>query len=84
MLLGGTAVGLPLTAGAQQQPKMLRVGFVGIQPREAPVYTNFLKRMAELGYQEGAISHLITSKRRMSKATRETIASSRRARLTCS
>jgi putative ABC transport system substrate-binding protein len=32
---------------------MLRVGFVGIQPREAPVYTNFLKRMAELGYQEG-------------------------------
>ena len=52
-LLGGTTVGLPLTAGAQQQPKMLRVGFVGIQPREAPVYTNFLKRMAELGYQEG-------------------------------
>jgi putative ABC transport system substrate-binding protein len=40
-------------ARAQQQPKMLRVGFVGIQPREAPVYTNFLKRMAELGYQEG-------------------------------
>jgi putative tryptophan/tyrosine transport system substrate-binding protein len=32
---------------------MLHVGFVGIQPREAPVYTNFLKRMAELGYQEG-------------------------------
>src|SRR5215813_2347361 len=51
--LGGAAVGLPVTAGAQQQPKMLRVGFVGIQPREAPVYTNFLKRMAELGYQEG-------------------------------
>jgi putative tryptophan/tyrosine transport system substrate-binding protein len=40
-------------ARAQQQPEMLRVGFVGIQPREAPVYTNFLKRMAELGYQEG-------------------------------
>src|SRR5262249_36177847 len=40
-------------ARAQQQPKMLRVGFVGIQPREAPAYTNFLKRMAELGYQEG-------------------------------
>src|SRR5437016_14341528 len=51
--LGGAAAVWPLAAGAQQQPKMLRVGFVGIQPREAPVYTNFLKRMAELGYQEG-------------------------------
>src|SRR5262249_36173372 len=51
-LLGGAAA-WPLAAHAQQQPKMLRVGFVGIQPREAPVYTNFLKRMAQLGYQEG-------------------------------
>src|SRR5260221_10185241 len=50
--LGGAAA-WPLAARAQQQPKMLRVGFVGIQPREAPVYTNFLKRMAQLGYQEG-------------------------------
>jgi putative ABC transport system substrate-binding protein len=50
-LLGGTAA-WPLAARAQQQPKMLRVGFVGIQPQEAPAYTNFLKRMAELGYQE--------------------------------
>src|SRR5947207_10601341 len=32
---------------------MLRVGFVGMQPRESPLYANFLKRMAELGYQEG-------------------------------
>src|SRR5260370_34064754 len=52
-LLGGAAAAWPLAASAQQQPKMLRVGFVCIQPREAPVYTNFLKRMAELGYQEG-------------------------------
>jgi ABC-type uncharacterized transport system substrate-binding protein len=51
-LLGGAAASWPLAARAQQ-PKMLRLGFVGIQPREAPVYTNFLKRMAELGYQEG-------------------------------
>jgi putative ABC transport system substrate-binding protein len=51
-LLGG-AVALPLAARAQQQPKMLRVGFVGMQPRESPLYANFLKRMAELGYQEG-------------------------------
>jgi putative ABC transport system substrate-binding protein len=50
-LIGGAAA-WPLAAGAQQQPKMLRVGFVGIQPRESPFYTNFLKRMAELGYQE--------------------------------
>src|SRR5262245_64813058 len=52
-LLGGAVAAWPLAASAQQQSKMLRVGFVGIQPREAPVYTNFLKRMGELGYQEG-------------------------------
>ena len=51
--LGGAVAAWPLAARAQQQPKMLRVGFVGIQPRESPFYTNFLKRMAELGYQEG-------------------------------
>jgi putative ABC transport system substrate-binding protein len=52
-LLGGAVATWPIAARGQQQPKMLRVGFVGIQPREAPAYTNFLKRMAELGYQEG-------------------------------
>ena len=52
-LFGGAAAAWPFAARAQQQPKMLRVGFVGMQPREAPHYTNFLKRMAELGYQEG-------------------------------
>src|SRR6266568_1012365 len=51
-LLGGAAA-WPLAARAQQQSKMLRVGFVGMQPRESPLYSNFLKRMAELGYQEG-------------------------------
>jgi putative ABC transport system substrate-binding protein len=51
-LVGGVAA-WPLAAWAQQQPKMLRVGFVGMQPRDAPHYANFLKRMAELGYQEG-------------------------------
>src|SRR5213592_4852260 len=51
-LLGGAAA-WPLAARAQQQPKMLRIGFVGMQPREFPLYANFLKRMAELGYQEG-------------------------------
>src|SRR5207244_3099929 len=82
-LLGGAAASWPLAARAQQ-PKMLRVGFVGMQPREFPIYTSFLKRMAELGYQEGRNLHSTTSKHRTSKATKETIASSRRARLTCS
>ena len=51
-LLGGAAAAWPLAARGQQ-PKMLRVGFVGMQNREFPLYTTFLKRMAELGYQEG-------------------------------
>jgi putative ABC transport system substrate-binding protein len=52
-LIGGSAAAWPLAARAQQQSKMLRVGFVGIEPRESPLYINFLKRMAELGHQEG-------------------------------
>jgi putative tryptophan/tyrosine transport system substrate-binding protein len=52
-LLGGALIGWPLATRAQQQPKMLRVGFVGMQPRESPLYANFVKRMAELGYREG-------------------------------
>jgi putative ABC transport system substrate-binding protein len=51
LALGGAAV-WPL-AGRAQQPTMLRVGFVGVQPREAALYNNFRRRMAELGYQEG-------------------------------
>jgi putative tryptophan/tyrosine transport system substrate-binding protein len=50
-LLGGAAA-WPV-AGRAQQPTTLRVGFVGMQPRESPLYVNFLKRMSELGYQEG-------------------------------
>jgi putative tryptophan/tyrosine transport system substrate-binding protein len=52
-LLGGATAAWPLAVRAQLQPKILRVGFVGMQPREAPHYMNFLRRMAELGYQEG-------------------------------
>jgi putative ABC transport system substrate-binding protein len=52
-LLGGAAAAWPLMARAQLQPKTLRVGYVGMQPREFPLYTAFPKRMAELGYQEG-------------------------------
>ena len=50
-LLGGAAAAWPLAAHPQSQPKMLQVGFVGIQPRL--FYTAFLGRMAELGYEEG-------------------------------
>jgi len=48
----GAAAAWPIAARAQQH-KMLRLGFAGMQPREAPHYKNFLRRMAELGYQEG-------------------------------
>src|SRR6266478_870042 len=48
----GSAVVWPPAARAQQ-PKMLRVGYSGIMPREAPHYSAFEKRMAELGYQQG-------------------------------
>ena len=51
-LLGGAVAAWPLAARAQP-PKMLRVGYSGMLPREAPHYAAFEKRMAELGYQEG-------------------------------
>ena len=47
-LLSGAIAARPLAAGAQQH-KMVRVGFVGMQSRGAPHYTNFLRRMGELG-----------------------------------
>src|SRR5438445_667203 len=50
-LLGGAAAAWPLVVRAQA-PKMLRVGYSGMLPREAPHYAAFEKRMAELGYQE--------------------------------
>jgi hypothetical protein len=33
---------------------MLRVGYSGILPREAPHYAAFETRMAEIGYQQGS------------------------------
>jgi putative ABC transport system substrate-binding protein len=50
-LLGGAAA-WPVATRAQS-PKMLRVGYSGMLPRDAPHYAAFEKRMAELGYQEG-------------------------------
>jgi putative ABC transport system substrate-binding protein len=52
-LVGAMAATWPLAGGAQQQPRILRVGFVGIQPRDFRLYSAFLERMADLGYQEG-------------------------------
>jgi putative ABC transport system substrate-binding protein len=46
-------VAWPAGVRSQRAPKMLSVGCVGIQPRDGPQYSSFLKRMAELGYQEG-------------------------------
>src|SRR5215471_12943021 len=51
-LLGGAAAAWPLAARAQS-PKMLRVGYSGMLPRDAPHYAAFERRMAELGYQPG-------------------------------
>jgi len=51
-LLGGAA-GWPLAARAQQPEKMLRVGALSAQPRTAPIWLAFERRMAELGYKRG-------------------------------
>ena len=52
-LASSAAAMWPVVLRAQPQPKMLRVGFVGIQPREFAIYAAFLERMAELSYEEG-------------------------------
>src|SRR5262249_60963022 len=51
-LLGAAAAG-PLAARAEAKPRMLRVGYVGVQSPDAPLYKAFRDRMAELGYQDG-------------------------------
>src|SRR5262245_49552424 len=50
--LGGAAAAWSVAARAQS-PKMLRVGYSGMLPRDAPHYAAFERRMAELGYQPG-------------------------------
>jgi ABC-type uncharacterized transport system substrate-binding protein len=46
------AAAWPIVARAQQTARVLRVGFVGAQPRDAAIYVAFRRRMAELGYRE--------------------------------
>ena len=48
-----STLALPV-AGRAETAKMLRVGYVGMQPAEAPIYDAFRERMAELGYRAGA------------------------------
>jgi putative ABC transport system substrate-binding protein len=52
-LLGGAAAAWPLGVRAQQPAKMLRVGALSAQPREAPIWVAFDQRMTELGYKQG-------------------------------
>src|SRR3954469_11842617 len=52
IMLVGSAAAWPIAARAQQTVRVLRVGFVGAQPRDAAIYVAFRKRMAELGYRE--------------------------------
>jgi putative ABC transport system substrate-binding protein len=51
-LAGAAALFSAACALAQSPQKMLRVGYVTLQPRSAP-HEAFVKRMGELGYQEG-------------------------------
>jgi putative tryptophan/tyrosine transport system substrate-binding protein len=57
LALGGTAIVSsflwPLAARGEPKPKMLRVGYVGVQSLDAPLYKAFRNRIAELGYQDG-------------------------------
>jgi putative ABC transport system substrate-binding protein len=46
------AAAWPVAAVAQRGARVLRVGFVGVQPSDSPIYVAFRKRMAELGYRE--------------------------------
>ncbi len=48
-----STLALPVAARAETA-KMLRVGYVGMQPADAPIYDAFRERMAELGYRAGA------------------------------
>jgi putative ABC transport system substrate-binding protein len=53
-LLGGAAAAWPIAARAQQLPKMLRVGSVGVSnPRSGGLWAPIEQGLRELGYVEG-------------------------------
>jgi putative ABC transport system substrate-binding protein len=51
-LIAGAGAVWPLGARAQQRAP-LRVGATSVQSRSVPIYVAFVKRMAELGYEDG-------------------------------
>jgi ABC-type uncharacterized transport system substrate-binding protein len=54
-LLGGAVAAWPLTAGAQQQRAIPRIGLVsiGADPANPVIFLPFLQQLRELGYIEG-------------------------------
>jgi putative ABC transport system substrate-binding protein len=55
LVLAATASAFLWPTGAlAETTKTLRVGYVGMQPADAPIYDAFRERMAELGYRAGA------------------------------
>ena len=52
-MTGGILAAVPLGVDAQSLPKMLRVGTATVQPRTAPFWVAFERRLSELGYVEG-------------------------------
>ncbi len=52
VLFGSAVAAWPIAARAQQ-PASLRVGTANVQPRSAPQWAAFARRMRELGYSEG-------------------------------
>src|ERR1700738_3981590 len=72
----------PVAAVAQRGARVLRVGFVGVQPSDAPIYVAFRKRMAELGIGRTGTSSSNTSKLRASTLMMRAFANSPLASLT--
>ena len=53
-VIGGLGASWPLTARAQQPPRLLRIGMVSLlNPRTAPHWVAVEQRLRELGYVEG-------------------------------
>jgi hypothetical protein len=64
-LLGGAAAAWPLAARAQLQPKILRVGFVGMLPRESPLMQISSSGWPNSAIRKAGILTSITSKQRV-------------------
>jgi hypothetical protein len=79
-LLGGAAAAWPIAAHAQQPAKkILRVGTVSALQQSSPQWAAFMRRMAELGYEEGKNFVLISDRPRTKRSTKPATGRSRRA-----